>query len=457
MTSCKLQVSGYKSGFTIIEALVFLFIFAIITVTFYATWSASTRYILLVKNRFIAISLANEKMEVVRNLAYDKIAHTGATPPGNLRQEEYITRMGKEFHVRTRIRNEDDPLDGTLDGTPKDVNFVDYKNVRIEVSWDSDAYNVTLASRFVPPGIESSAANLGVLVVNVYSDQSKSNVSGSTVLVTNAATGFHETDETDNFGRLMLVGLPESTKKYQVTLAKSGYEAVATLPPYPATNYNPTDTHASVIKSAVNTIDIIQNKTANLKIKTTDYLNQSVAGMNFYLKGGRVMGTTVPADPLVPGDPKYKIDEHAQTEADGEKDYDAVSPGQYEFTLEKTGYTLIGLNAVSPFLLASEQTLPLAVKVSPNNVTALLINVKKDLTTPIAGASVHLTNIGGYNTTLTTDANGMVFFPNVADPPFAAGPYNFSITAAGYKDVSDSVTVTAGSLETKEVVMTITP
>lgn len=445
----------HKSGFTLIEALVFLFIFAIVTVTFYTTWSVSTRYILFVKNRFVAVSLANEKMEVVRNLAYDKIAHTGGDPPGNLHEDEYITRAGKSFHVHTDIIYVDDPLDGTLGGSPNDVDFVDYKNVRIEIFWDDEAHSVVLASRFVPAGIEGSAASLGVLVINVYSDQSESCVAGSTVHITNADTGYNETRATDSFGRLMLVGLSESTKKYVVTLAKSGYEAVATLSPYPITSYNPVDTHASVIRSAVNTIDIIQNKTANLDIVTKDYLEQDVANINFYLKGGRIMGTTEPAELGDPVYPIYNIDSHTQTGSDGEKDFGAISPGQYEFILEESGYTLIGLNRASHFSLSSEQTLELNAKVSLDSVTALLFKVGNEIA-PIANASVHLTNAGGYDTTLTTDENGMAFFPNVADPPFVAGTYDFSITADDHDSFSGQTTVNENSLKTEEVTMILT-
>jgi len=457
MKSRKSQITSRKSGFTLIEALVLLFIFTIITITFYATWSMSTRYIVFIKNRFMAVSLANEKMEVVRNLAYDKIAHTGATPPGNIQQEEFIMRAGREFHIVTRIRNEDDPLDGTLGGTPNDVDFVDYKNVRIEVFWDNETHSVVLASRFVPPGIENSAANLGILVVNVYSDQSGSNVVGSTVHVTNANTGFDETDATDSFGRLMLVGLLESTEKYKITLTKNDYETVETLPTYPITNYNPIDTHASVVKSAINTINIIQNKTANLSVKTINYLDQNVANIDFYLKGGRKMGTTEPAELGDPVYPVYNIDTHTQTEGDGEKDFGIVSPGQYEFALEESNYAVIGINPMSPFSLSSEQNLELSVKVSPDNATALLIKVQKDAASPIAGASVHLTNSLGYDATLTTVADGMAFFPIVADPPFAAGTYDYTITATGYDNSSGQVDVSANILKTEEVTMTVTP
>jgi type II secretory pathway pseudopilin PulG len=438
-----------NSGFTLVEMLIFIFIFSVISVTFYSTWTLGTRYIIFVKNRFTALSLANEKMEVARNLAYGKIAHTGSTPPGNIHQDEYVMHSGKEFHVRTRIRNVDDPLDGTLGGSPNDTDFIDYKNVRVEVSWDNDAGSVVLASRFVPQGIESSAANMGVLVVNVFSDQSGSNISGSTVQVTNSDTGFSETNNTDSFGRLMLVGLLESNQKYKVTLVKNGYEAVETFPPYPNTGYNPTDMNTSVIKESVNTISIIQNKLAALSVKTSNYLGQTAGNIKFYLKGGRKMGMEY----APPNDPVYKLDSHTETGSDGEKDFGSVSPGQYEFVLEEPGYTIIGMDPISPITLPSEQSININVKVSPNNETALLVKIQKDATNMIPGASVHLTNSNGYDTTITTGNDGMAFFPDVETPAFAEGEYDLSITAVGYQDHSGKVNVSKNNLKVEEVIM----
>lgn len=168
------------------------------------------------------------------------------------------------------------------------------------------------------------------------------------------------------------------------------------------------------------------------------------------------MGTTEPIELGDPAYPVYQIDSHTQTGASGEKDFGAVSPGQYEFILEEPGYTMVGINAVPTFSLASEQTFALTVKVSPNNATALLFKIK-NAADPIAGASAHLTNAGGYDTTLTADENGMVFFPKVADPPFAAGTYDFLITTAGYTDSSGQITVDENVLKIEEVIMATTP
>ena len=130
MIKRKLKLSfGNKSGFTLIEMLVFLFIFALITVTFYQVWSLGTRYILFAKNQLTAIALANEKMEVVRNLAFDDIALTTSDPPGNLQQNEDVVRSGRTFHVFTQVKNVDDTFDGTVGGNPDDsLAPIDYKS-----------------------------------------------------------------------------------------------------------------------------------------------------------------------------------------------------------------------------------------------------------------------------------------------------------------------------------------
>src|SRR3989339_1899828 len=108
MRSEKMKTKRNHSGFTLIEMLAFLFIFSLITVTFYSVWTVGTNHILFAKNQLAAAALANEKMEIVRNLAFDDIAHTTGAPVGNLNQDEDVSRSGRLFHVLTQIKNEDD-------------------------------------------------------------------------------------------------------------------------------------------------------------------------------------------------------------------------------------------------------------------------------------------------------------------------------------------------------------
>ena len=362
-----------------------------------------------------------------------------------------MVRGGKTYHVFTQIRNVDDPFDGTLGGSPNDVNFIDYKYVKITISWDSGAQKVEVSSRFVPAGIEQPVAGQGVLVINVSSDKAHTTVPYSTVRITNSDTGFDETHSTDGFGRLIMVGLKEATKKYKVTLTKNDYETVSTEPPYPTTSYNPTHENSSVISGALQPLDMFQNKLSDFTIKFEDYLGNSVSGVNYYLKGGRQIGTL----PDAVHTPLFNMDSHDQAGSDGVKNYGEISPGTYDLVLEKAGYKIIGIDSglsLSSFYLTPGQSSTLTVKIGSENVTSLLISViNSENSTPVSGASVRLANGSGYDTTLTTTSDGTVFFPNVDTPPFAAGSYNIGVIASDFTDYSGTITVDASQIKSQSI------
>lgn len=448
-----------------IEALVFLFVFSVITVTFYSTWSLGTRYIILAKNRMVASALANEKMEVIRNLAFEDIAHTTGFPAGNLLQDESVVRSGGTYQIHTQIVNRDDDFDGTLGGSPNDVDFIDYKDVKLSISWGSLGQSVTRSSRFVPAGIEQSAAGLGILVVNVSSDKDGGAlVSGATVRVQNTTLGYDETNTTDSLGRLMLVGVPEAIKEYVITVSKGGYETVATLPPHPTTAFNPTHEHASVVELAINTANIYQNELADLRIETKDFLGADVSDIEYHFFGGKKIGTD-PTDPTISIYDQAQSDPNDTTDGSGENTYGDVSPGPYFFRLMESNTTLIGLDRTSThpstplenyweFSLDPDESVVVTVSVSPDAATGALFIVTNDADgKPIPGASVHLTNATPFDDTDTTDAIGYSFFPGDSTP-FAVGTYDYTVSATGFTDVTGQVTVSGGAIETETVPMT---
>jgi hypothetical protein len=251
---------------------------------------------------------------------------------------------------------------------------------------------------------------------------------------------------------LMLIGISEATKKYKITVTKSGYETVETLPPYPTTAYNPVHEYASVIAGAVNPADIYQNQLSDLLLETKNYLGNSVPGINFHLTGGRKLGLNPNSTP--PNNPVYSTDADYVTGSDGKKYFGSTNPGLYTFILKKPGYKLIGINPVSPASLIPGQSMTLNVKVSPENVTALLVTVKESANgNPMPGASVHLTNASGYDVTLATGDDGMAFFPNTETPPFNSGTYSLAVTSSGYDNYSEQVSVNSNELKEATVLL----
>ncbi len=445
-----------NSGFTLIEALVLLFIFSLITITFYQVISVGTRHILFAKNRLGAIALANEKMEIVRNLSYDYVGIQGGACEGIIPQDEDVSENGRNYHVHTLATFVDDSFDGTLGGSPNDTAYKDYKIIKITVSWNNggaDAGSVYLLSRFVPPGLETATSGDGILSINIFSDQDGgAGVPQATVQVVNSDLGFSETRQTDDSGNIMIVGAEESIQKYQISVSKSDYETVSTFPAYPDTDYNPVDVHASVVTGAMNVTNIALNKTADLKIITKNYLFDTIIpDMEFKLIGGRRIGN----DEVFPYDPIYNLDEEEQTNSSGEKQYEEISPGQYSFTLSDsvTEYELIGTNPASPFSLLSEDDLNLEVRLASKDMTSVLVSVKKaESSTVLAGANVKLSNLSGYEEEIITDDNGTAFFPKTSTP-LIAGTYNLEITADGYEEYSETVEVEENHLSEKNILL----
>jgi len=444
-------------GFTLIEALVFLFIFSIITVTFYSVITLGTGYIAEAKNRLGALALANEKMEIVRNLKYDDIGTATGIPSGILSSAEDVTVGAKMYHVTTLIQYIDDPLDGEL---PADPIPTDYKRVKINVSWSGfqgAGGEVYLVSRFVPPGLEVSSGD-GILAVNI-NDGSGAGVPQARVRIVNniVSPSIDIDQETDNDGHLIFPGAPQSQLGYEITVSKSNYETVSTVDPG-SVAYTPRDPHASVVAGTLNTASITIDRLANLKIKSVDYLGAPLSDVSFHIEGGRELGTD---STVIPSETIYNLDTNSSTDADGEKEFNDHSPGG-QFSLSSigaiAGHTLIGANPISDFdktsltykfSLIPGESKTVEVKFADDNADSLLVEVLNEGDNqPINNAQVKLTNGSGYDTTVNTSFDGIAFFPTNSDP-FLPGEYTLEVTEPGFLNYSSQVDI--DKLTKKEV------
>lgn len=445
------------SGFTLIEALTMLFIFSLITITFYQVIVLGDNYIIDAKNRLTALSIANQKMETIRNLKYGDIGTIEGEISGNIPQDEDIIEGGRPYHVDNLVEYEDDPLDGLY---PSDTAFEDYKKFTTTVSWDNGTKkeNVKLVSRFVPAGLEVLNPGDGILFVNVFSDPPDAQpISGSLIHVVNPDTGLNEEKTTGSDGSVMFMGntIKDSVQKYQITVSKSGYETVSTLPSYPTfPDYLPKFVNGTVITGSgiPNSVNISQNRLANLKVDTVDYLDQPIANIGFHINGGKLIGNAATAD----NSPIFNLNTDSSTGSNGEKDFGAISPssngGSYSINIlpSVTQYETISTDPVSPFVLLPGQDTTFKLKLASKTTTSLLVKVVKTIEgeiTPVANANVKLSNNSGsgYDVTQKTAADGTVYFPNTSDV-FHSGTYDLKITANGFQDNNSQVTINNNEL-----------
>lgn len=451
-----MEVFGQKrkrKGFTLIESLVFLFIFALIATTFFQAYIVTTRTIISSKNRLGATALANQRMEIIRSLDYTVIgtkhwngsAWVYGIPGGDLIEEEDISVNTTLYHVDTFVQYVDDTFDNQ---SPTDTIPTDYKRVRVTVSWGGRSADETVAlfGNFSPNGVESSAGG-GVLSINVL-DNSGTGVSGASVRIQNSASSIDTTVTTDSTGNVTLPGAPAGTEAYTITVSKNNYYGAHTYPAYPTTAYNPVDVHATVVANTLNQKSIVMDQDVDIALATEDPLGADVPSIGFTLTGGRLLGTNPTTSAEV-----YGFTSTATTDTSGEKAYPNESYGQYTVTVPDTSdYTFWKVTPETTDTNLIDSTpganADLKLVMVPKNTAGFLVRVTNDADdTPIAGASVKLANTTlPYEVTRTTDVFGMVYFPD-SSAPLAAADYTVDISASGYTTESTTVTIGAALVQ----------
>ena len=90
-----------SSGVTLIEAVVSIGLVSLVIFSLYFALFNVTKLFADSKQKAVATALANEKMEIVRNLDYDDIGVQGFIPSGPLLQSETVSKNGFNYTVET--------------------------------------------------------------------------------------------------------------------------------------------------------------------------------------------------------------------------------------------------------------------------------------------------------------------------------------------------------------------
>lgn len=173
------------------------------------------------KARVTAAAIANEKIELVRNLAYDSVGTIGGVPNGSIPETENITRNGVDYTTKTTVIYIDDPFDGVF---PADPLALDYKRVKVEVSWSGFlAGSAVLQTDVAPKGIETVGGG-GIISILVFDVDGKT-VPQADIHIENSSSTppIDAIYQSDNQGRLFLPGAPACDSCYKITVTKSGW------------------------------------------------------------------------------------------------------------------------------------------------------------------------------------------------------------------------------------------
>ncbi len=424
-----------EKGFSLMETVVAVAIFGLITTSLYSLFTIGIKVVNENKARVGARVIAEERMEIVRNLPYDNVGTVGGVPSGDIAQSEITVLNNISYTVETDIHYVDDDYD---DVAPTDLVNVDYKKVRVQVSWESqlDVNPIVLVTDVVPRDIETLAGG-GTLWVEVY-DSALSPINGATVQVVNneVTPVVNISSATNADGVYILPGVDIGTQSYEVLITKAGYSDAQTYSVDPVNNPNPNPAHLSVGVGEVTNKTFFIDLLADLSIQAKLFGTEDPAvAFPFTLKGEKIIGTDGGGADIL------EYEQAQTTDASGLVTLVDLEPDTYsiEFDEAVTGYDLAGYNVDLPHVLSGAANDSLIIELAPHASNTLLITVEDGSSNRIADASVRLYKADlSYDETQVNDSDGQAFFT-----PLDFETYTLEVSKAGYTTINMEININA--------------
>lgn len=276
-----------EAGFTLIEGVVAVAIFALISLALINLFNAVFRNIRNNRAILTAHSVALSEMETVRGMNYDNVkTDVGFYPPGPLAHEKQVQRGGINFTVLTNITFKDDPYD--LLSATGDTFDKDYKTVRVKVEWKSpvtgSAEKIILNTTVVPEGLEGLDKDKGGIYASVFNQKGEP-VAGATVTVSSAAKSFNATEMADANGNIFFENLEPSTD-YKVEATKAGHNKDETYLPSAENQYP--EIVAIVVPNKLTKLGFESDLLAHMKIRTVSFKNPNNVAVNAEVAGNHL-------------------------------------------------------------------------------------------------------------------------------------------------------------------------
>lgn len=375
-------------GVTLMELIIGLAIFVLLGLSIYEVVQRLTRLNNVTSSRTVAMAVAGEIVETVRNLDYADVGTVGGLPNGVVPPSQTISRDGKTFTVTTTIRSMDDPFDGTISGSPAPVDSApaDYKQVEVRVACSScpAAPMIRTITTVAPNGLEMSSGN-GALFVRTINAMAQP-LPGATVHITNSTVSpaVDLTDTTDTNGELQLVDVPPAATSYHIEVTKAGYSSDGTLAAT-VQNPNPTKPDSTVAAGQVTQITFGIDVLSTIGLTTTNIMCAPLADVDTHIQGAKLIGSA-------PEIPKYVED--ALSDANGQINR-TLEWDTYTATVTDPNYTMIGTVGILPINLLPNSHQDISLILGSPTAHGLHVTVK-DATTqlPITGATVSVTRPG---------------------------------------------------------------
>lgn len=423
-----------KNGFTFIEALVGIALLAIIVTSIFTGFQMIFKVLAQSQNKIVAVDLAKEQIEVIRNMSYEDIGTQDGIPTGQIPQTRTKQVGGTIFTVDTDIIFIDDSFDGIA---PEDTLPADYKKARIKVSWrrGGQTKSITEITNISPAGLESEVGG-GVLSIYVNDSQSGEVIPNAWVEITNydVSPGIYIFTTADDNGWLSRPGLIASDG-YQIEISKTGYDEHNTYSESASFDPDPEYSHAQVIEGEKTIRYFVISQASTINIETIDIHDNPIGNISFTLEGGREIGVNPLTEKAV-----YSYKNSLSTNASGLRQLANMSGGEYYLDITNPNYVVLAPNLNNSILVEAGVSQTISITLVSIDEPCLRLRVEDSSTGQAISTAAARLYGEEYDKTSPTNEDGIAVFP-FDETDLANGSYTLSVTKTGYSEYSSSQSV----------------
>jgi prepilin-type N-terminal cleavage/methylation domain-containing protein len=379
------KILTYKKGFTLIESLVSIAIFALLISVVYQSSVSIIQQTRKYRESTTISGLADQYMEMARNLPYSQIGTLSGNPHGSLADQPNAattTINNTLYSIYYEVTYIDDPADGTaILGTDPAPN--DYKQVKLSIKNNTTGVVTDFLTNISPKGLEGLSSG-GALYIKVFNAVGQP-VPDASITITNTSVvpNINLNRTSDASGNWVEVGLPISATSYHVVVTKNGYSSDQT---YPSTgpNPNPTKPDATISNGQVTQISFSIDQVSNLTFSTVDQTCDPIPSVGLEVKGAKLIGT-----PSV-----LKFDNTYISNSSGLAALNNIEWDNYTPSLTGTTYMIYGSSPIQQISMLPNTSQTFTLVLGPKTANSLLVIVKDSSTgNSIKGANVDLQTI----------------------------------------------------------------
>jgi hypothetical protein len=389
-----------------------------------------------------ATRLAQEKLEIVRNLSYESVGVVGGIPAGPIEPISEETVGGTNFRVATSVRYIDDEFDGYA---PSDLLPVDYKRIKVSVTWDgylASKTPVELLTDVTPRGVET-AEDQGTLSILVFNSQGQP-VSGATVHIqAPVSPAIDMTVLTDSYGMVLVPGAPICDSCYEIEVTKDGFTTDQTHGTDEVTN--PLKPHVTILEGLVSNVSFAIDVVSSITVRVTRDGGGGYApfvGAQFMIRGTKQIGTTADDEPV------YKVEESLISGTGGQTTLANLEWDNYTIYIpENSSVDYAGSWPLNPVGVLPGSNTQIAMVIKAASSHTLLLQLLDELHQPTSGVVAELSRGGIIEATVSAGIaphgdQSQVFFANLIE-----GAYDLSLRGPLYASVSGSLMINGDMIE----------